>query len=87
MPADLRVSIVNPPGNQAYPIAGYTYILVYREQSDAVKGQALARFLWWAVHDGEKMAAEMSYAPLPPEVVGMVEEKLRSMHSGGKSLL
>ncbi len=86
-PADLRVSIVDPPGNQAYPIAGYTYILVYREQNDAVKGQALARFLWWAVHDGEKMAAEMSYAPLPPEVVVMVEEKLRSMHSGGKSLL
>lgn len=87
MPADLRVSIVDPPGEKAYPIAGYTYILVYREQSDEAKGRALTRFLWWAVHDGEKKAAEMSYAPLPSEVVGMVEDKLRSMHSGGKSLL
>lgn len=87
MPEDLRVSIVNPPGESAYPIAGYTYILVYREQDDPVKGRALARFLWWAVHDGEKMAAELSYAPLPPEVVGKVEKKLRSMTSGGHSLL
>ena len=87
MPDDLRVSIVNPPGEKAYPISGYTYILVYREQEDAAKGQALARFLWWCIHDGEKMAAELTYAPLPPEVVGRVEEKLQSMTSGGQKIL
>jgi len=87
MPDDLRVSIVDSPGEKAYPIAGYTYILVYREPNDLLKGQALARFLWWAVHDGEMMAAEMYYAPLPPEVVGKVEKKLQSMHVDGKSLL
>ncbi|MEW5762902.1 MAG: phosphate ABC transporter substrate-binding protein PstS [Bacillota bacterium] len=87
MPDDLRVSIVNAPGDDAYPIAAYTYILVYREQEDQTKGKALAEFLWWAVHDGEKMAAELRYAPLPPEVVGKVEEKLKSMTSGGKPLL
>jgi phosphate transport system substrate-binding protein len=87
MPEDLRVSIVNAPGEYAYPIAGYTYILVYREQDDPGKGQALAKFLWWAVHEGEKMAAELVYAPLPPEVVTRVEEKLKNMTSQGKPLL
>ncbi|MEW5952587.1 MAG: phosphate ABC transporter substrate-binding protein PstS [Bacillota bacterium] len=87
MPPDLRVSIVNPLGEKAYPIAGYTYILVYREQSDPVKGQALARFLWWAIHDGEEMAATLRYAPLPPEVVKKVEKKLQSMNSSGKKLI
>ncbi|MDN5362401.1 MAG: phosphate transport system substrate-binding protein [Moorella sp. (in: firmicutes)] len=87
MPDDLRVSIVNAPGEKAYPIAGFTYILVYKEQDDPEKGQALAQFLWWAIHDGEKMAAELAYAPLPPEVVAKVESKLKSMTAGGKPLL
>lgn len=87
MPDDLRVSIVNAPGENAYPIAGFTYILVYKEQSDPEKGRALAQFLWWAVHDGEKMAPELAYGPLPPEVVVKVEKKLKSMTSGGKFLL
>jgi len=87
MPDDLRVSIVNAPGENAYPIAGYTYILVYREQDDPGKGRAMARFLWWAVHEGEKMATELVYAPLPAEVVKKVEEKLKSMTSQGEQLL
>lgn len=87
MPDDLRVSIVNAPGDNAYPIAGFTYILVYKEQDNPDKGRALAQFLWWAVHEGEKMAAELGYAPLPPEVVAKVESKLRSMTAGGKPLL
>lgn len=87
MPPDLRVSIVNPLGEKAYPIAGYTYILVYREQSDPVKGQALANFLWWAIHEGEDMAASLRYAPLPPEVISKVEKKLQSMSCQGKNFL
>jgi phosphate transport system substrate-binding protein len=87
MPADLRVSIVDPPGDAAYPISAFTYILVYEDQGDAVKGKALAQFLWWAVHDGQPFGPPLHYAPLPSQVVTAVESKLRSMRAGGQALL
>src|SRR5215212_635399 len=48
-PEDLRVSITNATGVQAYPISSYTYILVYKEQKDSTKGKALVDFLWWGI--------------------------------------
>ena len=86
MPDDLRTAITNAEGANAYPIASYTYILVYKNQTDATKGKALVDFLWWATHDGEAMAKELSYAPLPEEVVKKVEAKINSITSGGKPL-
>lgn len=87
MPDDLRVSIVNAPGSEAYPIAGYTYILVYKEQSDPAKGRALAKFLWWLIHEGDQIAINLHYAPLPEEVQKKVEVKLKSVSFKGKPLL
>ncbi|MBI2822896.1 MAG: phosphate ABC transporter substrate-binding protein PstS [Acidobacteria bacterium] len=87
MPEDLRVSITNAPGKDAYPIASFTYILVYREQPDPAKGRAMAEFLWWAIHDGESMARDLLYAPLPREVVEKAERKIQSMVHDGKPLL
>ena len=86
MPDDLRTQITDADGPASYPIASYTYILVYKDQADAVKGKAIADFLWWAVHDGEKFAADLHYAPLPAEVVTKVEAKINSMTGGGKPL-
>lgn len=86
MPDDLRTQITNAEGQNAYPISSYTYILVYKDQPDATKGKAIADFLWWAIHDGEKMVKELHYAPLPAEVVKKVEAKINSMTSGGKAL-
>jgi phosphate transport system substrate-binding protein len=85
-PEDLRVSITNASGAQAYPISSYTYLLVYREQKDAAKGKALVDFLWWGLHDGEKFAKELLYAPLPPEIIKRAEAKINSITSGGKPL-
>ena len=87
MPEDFRVSITDPEGEAAYPIASFTYILVYEDQSNARKGAALAGFLWWAIHDGQKFEADLFYAPLPPELVTKVEAKLKTLTSGGKPLL
>jgi phosphate transport system substrate-binding protein len=87
MPADFRVSLTNPPGQDAYPIASFTWLLVYRDQPDPTKGQALARFLWWAIHDGQKYASDLVYAPLPAEAVKLVETKIRQITSRGKPLL
>ena len=87
MPDDMRMSIVDAPGEGAYPISAFTYILVYEDQTDAVKGKALAEFLWWAIHDGQKFGAALDYAPLPAEVVTKIEGKLKSLKAGGQVLL
>jgi phosphate transport system substrate-binding protein len=85
-PPDLRVSITNAGGAGAYPISSYTYILAYKDQKDASKGKALVDFLWWGIHDGERFAKDMLYAPLPAEIVKRAEEKVNSITSGGKAL-
>ena len=85
-PEDLRVSITDAAGAQAYPISSYTYILVYKEQKDAAKGKALVDFLWWALHDGEGFAKDLQYAPLPAEIVEKASAKLNAITSGGKML-
>src|SRR5688572_5880435 len=85
-PDDLRVSITNATGAQAYPISSYTYILVYKEQKDATKGKALVDFLWWGIHDGEAFAKELQYAPLPADIVTRAEGKIRSITAGGTPL-
>lgn len=83
---DLRASLTDAPGAEAYPISSFTYILVYQDQKDAAKGKALVDFLWWAVHDGRRFVEALHYAPLPPETVARVEEQLNSMTAGGKPL-
>jgi phosphate transport system substrate-binding protein len=87
MQKDVRVSIVNSPAKDAYPIAGFTYMLVYRNQRDANRGRATADFLWWAVHTGQQEAPRLEYAPLPAAVVKINEGAIRSLSSGGKALL
>lgn len=86
MPEDMRIRITDADGESSYPISSYTYILVYKDQKDAVKGKALVDFLWWAVNDGEKFAPELHYAPLPDEVVKKVEARINSITSGGKAI-
>ena len=85
-PEDMRVSITNAEGADAYPIASYTYVLVYKDQKDAAKGKTLVDFLWWALHDGTPFARAMSYAPLPDEVRARAEAKLKTITSGGQPL-
>jgi len=84
MPDDFRVSITNASGKSAYPIAAFTYLLVYKDQGDKAKGEALINFLWWAVHDGQTAAAPLDYAPLPKAVVTKVDKKLQAMTVQGK---
>ena len=87
MPDDFRVSITDAPGGEAYPIAAFTWILVYEAQKDRGRGLSLASFLQWAVRDGQKFGAALHYAPLPAEVVTKVEAKLRALSFDGKPLL
>jgi phosphate transport system substrate-binding protein len=65
IPDDFRFSMTNAPGNDSYPIAGATWLLVYQQQKDATKGKKLVEFLRWALTKGEDMAKQLDYAPLP----------------------
>jgi phosphate transport system substrate-binding protein len=69
MPADFRVSITNPPGDAAYPIASFTWLLLYESPKDKQQAKVMVEFLKWALTDGQKHAAQLGYAPLPDSVV------------------
>jgi phosphate transport system substrate-binding protein len=75
MPEDFRVSIVNAPAANAYPIATFTYLLIPGKFEDATKKKAVIDFLTWMLTTGQKAAPALSYAPLPKEIVAK-EEKL-----------
>src|SRR5574337_397611 len=87
MPSDFRVSLTNPPGADAYPIASFTWLLVYKDQPNEAKGKALVKFLWWAIHDGQKYPSALLYAPLPAPVVKQLEAKIGQITYQGKPLL
>lgn len=76
---DFRMSIVNAPGRNAYPISSFTYLLVSQTQTNAVKGKKLVDFIKWALHDGESMAAALDYAPLPKNVVAMLDKRMAAV--------
>jgi len=79
MPADFRVSITNAPGKDAYPIASFTWLLIPTPSKDAAKGKIIADFLSWMVDDGQKMTADLSYAPLPESVAAKVKETIKQV--------
>jgi phosphate transport system substrate-binding protein len=80
MPSDFRVSITNPPGKDAYPIASFTWLLIPEKSKDAAKGKIIADFLNWMVDDGQKMTADLTYAPLPQGVAAKVKETIKQVH-------
>ena len=80
MPADFRVSITNPPGKNAYPIASFTWLLIPVPAKDPNKGKILADLLNWMVTDGQKMTAQLSYAPLPESVAEKVKIAIKQVH-------
>ena len=80
---DYRVSIVNAPGKDSYPISSMTWILVYQNQIDRAKGQKLVDFLRWAYTSGAKSAESLDYAPLPAAMRAQLERRLATINMGG----
>jgi phosphate transport system substrate-binding protein len=76
IPDDFRFSMTNAPGNDAYPIVGATWLLVYQQQKDPAKGKKLVEFLKWALTKGEGMAKDLNYAPLPDAVQQRVLKRI-----------
>jgi phosphate transport system substrate-binding protein len=84
---EFRVSITDAPGTDAYPIASFTWLLIPKTITDAVKARALLEFVWWATHDGQRFANALDYAALPAPLVPLIEARLRSVTSGGRPVL
>jgi len=80
MPADFRVSITNAPGRNAYPISSFTWLLIPEQAKDPNKGKIIADFLVWMLADGQKMTTQLSYAPLPQNVVEKVKAAAKQIH-------
>jgi phosphate transport system substrate-binding protein len=76
LPDDLRFSLTNAPGDESYPICGTVWAVFYTEQPNDLRA-GLARFFWWATHEGQNHAEQLNYARLPPALVKRIEAKLR----------
>jgi phosphate transport system substrate-binding protein len=86
-----NVNVLNAPGEQAYPIVSFTYILVYKELNvingmTESKATALVQFLWWMVHDGQQLGPALEYASLPSNVVSIDEASIQSITFKGQQL-
>ncbi len=84
VPDDFRFSMVNPPGEGAYPIAGATWLLVYERQKDTAKGRKLVEFLTWAVTKGQAIAPSLDYAPLPQTLQARVLDRVKSIKAASE---
>jgi phosphate transport system substrate-binding protein len=89
-PGALNVNIWNQPGADVYPIAAFSYVLVYKDLGylkDPAKAKALVEFLSWAVADGQKYAAELTYAPLAPDAVSQIQAQLKQLTFDGQPVV
>ena len=85
IPADLRFFIVNEPGAATYPISGYSWVVVYKNQTNTDKGEAIANTLWWMTHQGQQYAAAIFYAALSPSITTLDEGQIKSIMCGTKA--
>jgi phosphate transport system substrate-binding protein len=86
-PADFRAApIINGPGADTYPVAAYTYLLVYQDQKDKDKGTDIVSFLAWALNDGQQMESDLGYAPLPAQVKQKALAAVHTITSGGSPI-
>lgn len=79
LPENLRAFITDPAGADAYPIVTYTWILAYKEYSNADKAKALKEVLKWGLTDGQKSSPKLGYVPLPQAVVTKVQAAVDSI--------
>jgi phosphate transport system substrate-binding protein len=86
----LAANIWDQPGDDAYPISSFTYLIAYKDLNNLKSKEqatALAKYLWWATHDGQQFATDLDYAPLAPSVQQKVEAALQQLTFGGEPVL
>jgi phosphate transport system substrate-binding protein len=75
----LRAWPSDPDGKDSYPIATFTWLLLYQKYDNAQIGEAVKKFVDWGLVDGQKFSEELGYIPLPKEVVDKCLEALKSV--------
>ena len=83
---DVRVPVVEAPGDSAYPIAALTFLLLYQDQQDAARAKAMVDFVRWALHDGQADAEALDYVRLPEALVTANEATLARLTAAGKPI-
>jgi phosphate transport system substrate-binding protein len=86
LPDDMRIMITNSADAGAYPITGFTWLLVYLNQTDQAKGKAIVNFLWWAIHAGQADCPALNYVQLSSAAVLKAEVLVKSIKFQGVSL-
>jgi phosphate transport system substrate-binding protein len=86
LPANMLVMITNSSNPIAYPIVGFTWLLVYQNQTNRVKGQELVNLLWWILTRAQTYNAELTYPQLPATAVNIAEAEVNSITYNGQSL-
>jgi phosphate transport system substrate-binding protein len=84
IPADLRFSIVDAPGDASYPISTATWLLLYKNIPDQPKAVALTRLAWWATHDAQKFNKDLAYATVPEALTAKSEQFIKQITTNGK---
>jgi phosphate transport system substrate-binding protein len=82
---DFRVSLTDPAGADAYPIATFTWLLVHKKYDDPTKGAALVKFIQWALTTGEAEAPKLGYAPLPKALLPWIDARLKTVAGAAKA--
>ncbi|MGH9975080.1 MAG: substrate-binding domain-containing protein, partial [Nitrososphaeraceae archaeon] len=84
-----NVTLVNAEGADSYPIASFSYLLLYKELDDNpsmtdAKAKALVDFVNWAITEGQQFAPELEYAPIPEPVVQLNQDTLSQITFNGQ---
>jgi phosphate transport system substrate-binding protein len=91
MPADSKISLTNTDAADGYPISGFTWALIYKEQNynkrSSGRAQNLLKLFMWNIHDGQQYCEGLNYAPLSPAAVAVAEAILKSATYDGKPIL
>jgi phosphate transport system substrate-binding protein len=87
LPDDLRVKVVDSDNPDAFPIVGFTWLLVYANQTSAPKALAVSRLAWWCIHDAQSYNAGLVYAPLPLDAVKKAEVLIKAIAINGSPAL
>lgn len=87
LPDDMKIMLPNSANPYAYPISGFSWLLIYTNQKDAAKADAVAHLAWWMIHDGQKYSGPLLYAPLAPAAVSKSEALVKQISASGKPIL
>jgi phosphate transport system substrate-binding protein len=80
-------SITNAACDKCYPIAAFSWAMLYTNYSDAAKGKAVANLFKWLVTDGQKEGTDLQYAALPSAVQQLAMTNLKTIKAGGAAAL